>query len=377
MILNGAIGRIGGLLVRHALATTANYLEDNSLQVVDTWIERLRGSMPSYAPLIPEMRQRGESNLNLLVQLLRLEEQTERDATMSELLRIGREMASLHLARGIPLYEIVRATSLFRLSVLNAVERMLRSRVWIAFPHDILKAEDIINVALDNQMLVTSESYLEERDKTIQQSQSELEATNSQLKVLVQEMHHRIKNNLQTIADLLTLEIHSGRKIPTEVALRESISRVRSIAVVHELLSADDVEVADIKELADVISENCARGMAAAHGGVQVVVQGESILLPSKQATALALVMTELVNNALEHAFGPEGGTLLVSLDDQADEVRVSVRDNGKGLPDGFNVETSPNLGLQIVRTLVTKDLSGTLELKSNGGTTATVRFRR
>lgn len=377
MILQGAIDRIGELLVRHALATTANYLEDNSLQVVNIWIERLRGSMPSYSPLIPEMRQWGESNLSLLVQLLRLQEESDRECAMSELLRGGREMASLHLARGIPLYEIVRAASLFRLSVLNAVERMLRSRLWIAFPQDILKAEDIINVALDNQMLVTSESYLEERDKIIQRSQSELEATNSQLRVLVQEMHHRIKNNLQTIADLLTLEIHSGRKIPTEVALRESITRVRSIAAVHELLSAENVRVADIKELAEVITENCTKSMVASHGGVKVIVQGESILLPSKQATALALVMTELVNNALEHAFSSDIGTLLVSLDEQSEEVRVSVRDNGKGLPDGFDVETSPNLGLQIVRTLVTKDLSGTLELKSNGGTTATVRFRR
>jgi hypothetical protein len=66
--------------------------------------------------------------------------------------------------------------------VLNAVERMLRSRVWIAFPQDILKAEDIINVALDNQMLVTSESYLEERDKIIQRSQSELEGRPSMVR---------------------------------------------------------------------------------------------------------------------------------------------------------------------------------------------------
>jgi len=188
-------------------------------------------------------------------------------------------------------------------------------------------------------------------------------------------MHHRIKNNLQTIADLLTLEIHSGRKIPTEMALRESISRVRSIAAVHELLSAENIRVADIKELAEVITENCANSMAGSHGAVKCIVQGESILLPSKQATALALVMTELVNNALEHAFDGESGTLLVSLDRQDDEIRVSVRDNGRGLPSGFDVERNANLGLQIVRTLVTKDLNGTLELHSNGGTTATVRF--
>lgn len=376
-MLQGALGRIGEILVRHALATTANWLEDRSLQVVDTWIDHLCGSMPSYVPLTREMQEWGARNLSLLVQLMRSQQAEEREKLMAELLHAGRVMASLHLERGIPLYETLRAASLFRLSVLNAVERMLRSRLWIAFPQDILKAEDVINVALDNQMLVTSESYLEERERIIQQSQSELEATNQQLMVLVQEMHHRIKNNLQTIADLLTLEIHSGRKIPTEMALRESISRVRSIATVHELLSAENVRVADIKELAELITENCANSMAGRHGAVKCIVQGGPVLLPSKQATALALVMTELVNNALEHAFDGEGGTLLLSLDEQEGEVRVSVRDNGKGLPPGFSLDTNANLGLQIVRTLVTKDLDGSLELQSNGGTIATVRFSK
>ncbi len=376
-MLGRAIHHIGDVLVRHALTTTANYLEASALQVIDTWIGRLQSTMPSYAPLIQEMREWGTSNLQLLVQLLRTREPQEREKAMASLLNTGREMAALHLERGIPLYEILRASSLFRLAALNSVERMLRRRLWIAFPQDILKAEDVINEALDHQMLVTSESYLEERARIIRRSQSELEATNRQLTILMQEMHHRIKNNLQTIADLLTLEIHSGRKTSTEMVLRESIARVRSIAAVHELLSSENVRVADIKELAELITENCVKSMTGSHGGVNVVVQGEPILLPSKQATALALVMTELVNNALEHAFDESGGTLLVSLEEVPHEVRVSVRDNGRGLAPDFDMETNSNLGLQIVRTLVTKDLNGSLELHSNGGTTATVRFTR
>ncbi len=377
-MVQGATGRVGAVLVRHALVTTAGYLERSALQVVDGWIECLRSSIPSYVPLLQEMREWGARNLSLLVPLLRAQENTERDKIVAELLRTGREMAAVHLERGIPLHEILRASSLFRLSVLSAVERMLRSRLWVAFPQDILKAEAVINEALDHQMLVTSESYLEARDRTIQRGQAELETTNRQLMVLVQEMHHRIKNNLQTIADLLTLEIHSGRKmISTEMALRESIARVRSIAAVHELLSAENVRMADIKELAELITENCVKGMTGAPEGIKVIVQGEPILMPSKQATALALVMTELVNNALEHAFDSGSGTLLVSMEEQGGEVRVAVRDNGVGLPEGFDVEANARLGLQIVRTLVTKDLNGTLELYSNGGTTATVRFVR
>ncbi len=376
-MLQRAIRRIGAVLVRHALTTTANYLEESTPQVIDRWVERLQTTMPGYSPLIREMREWGASNLGLLISLLRAASPEDQEKARGDLHNAGREMASIHLERGIPLYEILRAASLFRLSVLNAVEWMLRSRLWIAFPPDILRAEDLINETLDHQMLLTSESYLEERDRIIDRSQAELESTNRQLKVLVQEMHHRIKNNLQTIADLLTLEIHSGRSIPTEMALRESIARVRSIAAVHELLSAENVREADIKELAGFITENCVRSMTGSHGAVKVVVQGKPVFLPSKLATAMALVMTELVNNALEHAFDGAGGILLLSIDEQSGEVTVAVRDDGKGLPPGFSLEQHSKLGLQIVTTLVTKDLNGTLDLHTNGGTTATVRFAK
>ncbi|HEX9017169.1 MAG TPA: ATP-binding protein, partial [Chloroflexota bacterium] len=90
-----------------------------------------------------------------------------------------------------------------------------------------------------------------------------------------------------------------------------------------------------------------------------------------------AVVMTELVNNALEHAFGAGGGTLLVTVEESAGEVRVAVRDDGRGLPEGFDLVKNARLGLQIARTLVTKDLNGTLELQANGGTIATVRFAK
>ncbi len=376
-MLHDVVGKIGTILVRHALSTTASYLEEHASQVIDGWIERLRAAIPTYASLLPEMREWGAANLSLLVSLLRAAHLETRPKIEADLDRLGREMASTQLERGIPLHEILRSASLFRLSVLNSVERMLRSRLWIAFPQDILRAEDFINEALDHQMLLASESYLQERDETIARSQAELEATNRQLMVLVQEMHHRIKNNLQTIADLLTLEIHSARDISTESALRESITRVRSIAAVHELLSAENVREADLKELAEAITQSCVRTVAGVDRGIKVVVQGQPVLLSSKRATAMAVVMTELVNNSLEHGLGSDGGALLVTVDEQDGQVHLAVRDDGRGLPDGFAFETHAKLGLNIVRTLVTKDLDGTLELHSNGGTVATVRFTR
>lgn len=370
------MGRIGAVLARHALTRTANYLEDNSYQVIDSWVGRLRDSVPGYSPMLTQMRAWGGRNLILLEELLKAEQLANDHEVVRRIKVEGRELASLHLERGIPLHEILRAISLFRISVLNTVEGMLRSRIWTAFPSDLLRVGDSINEAIDQQMLVASEAYLEARDRQIEASHAEMEASNEKLKVLVQEMHHRIKNNLQTVSDLLTLEMRSNGRSNPDDCLKESIARIRSIAAVHILLSAQNVRMADIKELAEMIVENCARG-AGSPARVGILVQGESVLLPSKQATALALVLTELINNALEHAFEAEGGTLLVSLEEASGQVVVSVRDNGKGVPDGFSIDSGAHLGLQIVRTLVTKDLGGTLDLCSNGGTTATVRFAR
>ena len=100
--------------------------------------------------------------------------------------------------------------------------------------------------------------------------------------------------------------MRSNGRTNSDDCLRESIARIRSIAAVHNLLSAQNVRMADIKDLAEMIVENCVRG-AGSPAGVGILVQGESVLLPSKQATALALVLTELINNALEHAFDARG----------------------------------------------------------------------
>ncbi len=246
----------------------------------------------------------------------------------------------------------------------------------MAFPPDVLFALDRIHQAIDVQMLAIGQAYLEARDRVIRQREQELEQTNRQLRTLLQEMHHRIKNNLQTLADLLYLEALSA---PEEAcrSLRHSIGRVKSIAAVHQMLSVEHIEEVDIYHLAERIGETIVQDLSGPGRPVSIRVEGEHLLLPSKQATSLALVLSELVTNAVQHAFDGQGGHVRIRLGVRGGEVVVSVEDDGQGLPPGFDPERDAHLGLRIVQDLVHRDLRGVFRMESGAGTRVEVRFRR
>jgi two-component sensor histidine kinase/putative methionine-R-sulfoxide reductase with GAF domain len=199
------------------------------------------------------------------------------------------------------------------------------------------------------------------------------------LSTLIQEMHHRIKNNLQTVADLLSLEMSASPSPAARKSLRDSISRIKSIAVVHELLSLEQLRLTDISELARQVCDISLRHLVRPDQRVTAEINGPAIYLPSKQATALALVMNELIANALEHAFSlnSRDGRLAITLAQDGAQVTVTIADNGRGLPPDFDVTGRRGLGLQIVQTLVTKDLAGKLRLENRpeGGSRATLTF--
>ncbi len=234
-------------------------------------------------------------------------------------------------------------------------------------PRQFSQMEKNLFVALANQAAIAVENA-----RLYDEAQRKAEA----LSAMVQEMNHRIKNNLQTVADLLSLQMHQGRSGSSEECLRESIGRVKSIAAVHEFLSMEDTKVTDVREIAQKVVEIALQGrQETLHKNITASVVGSSIFVPSKQATALALVLNELVSNALEHAFvGREDGRLEVEIRDASPQVIVSVRDNGVGyMPESD--KWLDGLGLQIVRTLVEKDLGGVLDFSRDNGTTVTVLF--
>jgi len=180
----------------------------------------------------------------------------------------------------------------------------------------------------------------------------------------IREIHHRVKNNLQTVAALLRMQARRMADPAARSALEESVRRVASIAVVHETLSTALDEKVGFDDIADKVLAMCAE-VAATGAPVEVVRSGSFGVLEAQLATSLAMVLTELVQNAVEHAY-PAGreGRIEVVVRRQEDLLEVEVLDDGAGLPEGFDLASSPRLGLQIVRTLVGADLGGSLVLE-------------
>ena len=198
----------------------------------------------------------------------------------------------------------------------------------------------------------------------------------------IREIHHRVKNNLQTVAALLRLQARRLDVPEGRSALEEAVRRVGSIALVHELLSTQPDESVPFDEVADrvlaMVAELSSQGPAGGEpepAGVRPVRSGSFGEVRAEVATALALVLSELVQNAVEHGLDRGPGLLEVRAGRVGGMLRLEVLDDGVGLPAGFDLAASERLGLQIVRTLVEGELGGTLQLDSRdgGGTRALV----
>lgn len=194
---------------------------------------------------------------------------------------------------------------------------------------------------------------------------------------MVQEVHHRVKNNLQAIAAMLRMHARRTTNDETLRALKEAISRILSVAVIHEYLSLDESQTINLRDVCQRIVTQNRDVMIEPGKQIRFSVTGPAIYLPSQQATSSALVINELIHNALEHGFGRQkGGEVRIVLVDGGERVRLEVWDDGAKLPDGFDLNTPSSLGLQIVRSLVQDDLRGSLRLENQvDGVVATVDF--
>ena len=180
--------------------------------------------------------------------------------------------------------------------------------------------------------------------------------------VLAQEIHHRVKNNLQTVASLLRLQARAEEVDPRK-ALGDSVNRILAIAAVHEVLTEHREDVVDLAELVDRLRSMLVQSLAA---GKEVRAEVSAVELEGHRATALALVFSELLSNALEHG----GDHVSITLRADGDDGVLVLADDGTGMQDA-----SHGTGLQIVLALVRDELGGTLSLVEDDGLRAEVRF--
>ena len=191
----------------------------------------------------------------------------------------------------------------------------------------------------------------------------------------IREIHHRVKNNLQTVSALLRLQARRIEDPKASAAIEEAVRRVVSIALVHETLSATSQDLVQFDEVITKIIQGASE-LNIRPNEIQIKKMGEFGLISSMVATPLALVLTELIHNALEHGLSTSGDLVELRINRQAASMTITVADNGAGIPSDFSLESNTNLGLQIVQTLTKNELAGKIEfIKQNIGTQVAISF--
>jgi two-component sensor histidine kinase len=181
----------------------------------------------------------------------------------------------------------------------------------------------------------------------------------------IREIHHRVKNNLQTVSALLRLQARRIDNPEASQALNEAVRRIASIALVHETLSGGSDASVGFDDVLDRLVSH-ALELTPRLNEITISRTGQLGSVDPRIATPLALVITELIYNALEHGLEVEGTELTIAIERDGQRAHVTIIDDGVGLPTGFDLAQSSNLGLQIVRTLTENELRGTLSLISN-----------
>ncbi len=182
----------------------------------------------------------------------------------------------------------------------------------------------------------------------------------------IREIHHRVKNNLQTISSLLRLQARRLQNPEAVAAVAESVRRIRTIALVHESLSREPGDDVNFIEIVRPLLRLAEESLQSPDRPVEFTLAGHGGRIPASVATPLSVVLTELMQNAVDHGFpeGSGGGRVVVSLTNDGEELSVEVVDDGLGLDPSFKIESATGLGLSIVRTLVTTELNGSITMR-------------
>jgi two-component sensor histidine kinase len=197
--------------------------------------------------------------------------------------------------------------------------------------------------------------------------------------MMIKEVHHRVKNNLQLLVSIMRMQARRTRTEEARQLLHEAVSRILSMTVIHDVLSEGEDQVINLREIVQKIVAQVQTSIVETTNDIKLrVIESDDIFLPTHKATACALVVNELLLNAVEHGF-PNGcnGEVWVYLTDHADHFEIRIEDNGQGLPQDFSLDSNMSLGLDIIRTLVQDDLKGSFQLipQTDEGASAVVTF--
>lgn len=285
--------------------------------------------------------------------------------------------------------------------VLNDAIEALRLGAWdyVTKPiQDMAVLEHSVNKALERaELLKQQQSHKEELEKEVARRTSELLETNKRLanevtereraeekikqsleekEVLLKEIHHRVKNNLQIISSLLYLQSHQTKDEQTRTLLMESRGRVRSMALVHEkLYQSEDLARINYSEYLESFARSLVQTYMSGGPRIQLDIQMEEVFLPVDTAIPCSLIVNELMSNALKYAFnGRAQGTISIHLKKREKDILLTVSDDGVGFPKDIDYLNTDTLGMQLVVNLVNQ-LQGNLEVDFNEGSAFQINF--
>jgi PAS domain S-box-containing protein len=214
-------------------------------------------------------------------------------------------------------------------------------------------------------------------ERRVGERTAELTATLREREVLLQEIHHRVKNNLQVISSLINMQVRQLEDTSSRDALEECQTRVQAIALIHEkLYQSKDYSRVPFSEYARGLAANIFGALGVSNDRIALKLVIQDLSLGVDKAIPCGLILNELITNALKHAFpGNRRGSVQVELHREGSgDIFFSVGDDGVGMPSGFDIDESTSLGMPLVHTLV-EQLDGRLEIQSDAGTTFRVHF--
>ena len=204
--------------------------------------------------------------------------------------------------------------------------------------------------------------------------QQELLVKNS----IIKEVHHRVKNHLQTVAGLLRMEARRSSLPDVKQALQEGINRIESMALVHDIVSHYDEDYIGIRSIYDELCRLLRMSMVRQDQEVTFTYSGEDMLISSHMASYVSLIINELITNSLEHGLDGNRGNVHLAVTDAGSTIKLAFTDNGKGLPSDFSVSSNKRLGLTIINNLVTHELKGSLSIENTGtGVLVTIYMKK
>lgn len=209
-------------------------------------------------------------------------------------------------------------------------------------------------------------------------SSSQIKNALAEKEVLLKEVHHRVKNNLQIVSSLLQLQSQTLKDPEAIKVLRESQNRIESISLIHKnLYTSANIGQIDVADYISNLAASLLISYQICSDRITLETDIDSVNLNVDQAIACGLVINELISNALKHAFpNQQVGTISIALRNINNSIEMTIQDNGIGLPDNLDWTNTDSLGLSLVYDLVTEQLEGNITLERNHGTGFKIKFK-